>query len=129
MKSSGRAKGLPDRPYRVQGFLAQPVAPFLGALVHGYALDPPTDPSLFNLAALKDIVRSTLADIRDSASLTCAIREAEPDIAIHMAAQRWSGTPTRSGGDLRHQRHGHGAFLRGRPELSVGAVGHQRDDR
>ena len=59
----------------------------LGAKVHGYALDPPTDPSLFELASVKDIVRTTIADVRDSASLAQAMREATPDIAIHMAAQ------------------------------------------
>ena len=59
----------------------------LGAQVHGYALDPPTDPSLFQLASVKDIVHSTIADVRSSVSLVQAMRDAQPDIAIHMAAQ------------------------------------------
>jgi CDP-glucose 4,6-dehydratase len=59
----------------------------LGAQVHGYALDPPTDPSLFELASVKGIVRSTIADVRDNASFIRAMRDARPDIAIHMAAQ------------------------------------------
>lgn len=59
----------------------------LGAQVYGYALDPPTDPSLFQLASVKDIIHSTIADVRNSASVAQAMRDATPDITIHMAAQ------------------------------------------
>ncbi len=59
----------------------------LGAKVTGYALDPPTDPSLFNLAKVAERVQSNIADIRDRAKLESALRNAKPEIVIHMAAQ------------------------------------------
>lgn len=59
----------------------------LGAEVHGYALDPPTNPSLFDLCKIGTLVRSTIADVRDRESLTKALVAAAPQIVIHMAAQ------------------------------------------
>lgn len=59
----------------------------LGAEVFGYALDPPTNPSLFELCNLKDVVHSSIGDIRDAGKLQKAFRDADPDIVIHMAAQ------------------------------------------
>jgi len=59
----------------------------LGAHVVGYALDPPTQPSLYERAGVAQLVRSTIADIRDLSRLADAIREARPEIVIHMAAQ------------------------------------------
>jgi len=59
----------------------------LGAQVIGYALKPPTDPSLYELCSIDRLVRSNIADIRDSASLSKAMSAAHPDIVIHMAAQ------------------------------------------
>jgi len=59
----------------------------LGAKVTGYALDPPTKPSLFELCVVKDIVHSTIADVRDNTALSQAMQKAQPEIVIHMAAQ------------------------------------------
>ncbi len=60
----------------------------LGAEVSGYALTPPTDPSLFDRAKVKDrLAAHTISDVRDGAALTRAMQAAKPDIAIHMAAQ------------------------------------------
>ncbi len=59
----------------------------LGAKVHGYALDPPTEPSLFEIASVGETVTSTIADVRDRSRLERAMRSAEPGIVIHMAAQ------------------------------------------
>ncbi len=59
----------------------------LGAEVAGYALKPPTDPSLYELCGIDDLVHSTIADVRDKDSLARALRSAQPDIVIHMAAQ------------------------------------------
>jgi CDP-glucose 4,6-dehydratase len=59
----------------------------LGAAVAGYALPPPSDPSLFEMAAVGDSVRSTMADVRDLDDLERALGAFEPDIVIHMAAQ------------------------------------------
>lgn len=59
----------------------------LGATVSGYALKPPTEPSLFDLCKIDQLVQSTIADVRNGEFLTKAMRAAEPDIVIHMAAQ------------------------------------------
>lgn len=59
----------------------------LGADVTGYALSPPTNPSLFDVANVGNGMRSTIADIRDAETLSKAMRVAKPDIVIHMAAQ------------------------------------------
>lgn len=61
-----------------------------GAIVTGYALEPPTDPSLFELLGLdKDTDRLTnvYADIRDLKKLCQTFAEFAPEIVIHMAAQ------------------------------------------
>jgi CDP-glucose 4,6-dehydratase len=59
----------------------------LGAKVSGYALTPPTEPSLYVLAGVDRLVNSTIADVRDAAALQQALLEADPEIVIHMAAQ------------------------------------------
>jgi CDP-glucose 4,6-dehydratase len=59
----------------------------LGAEVTGYALDPPTDPSLFELCGVDKLVHSIISDVRDLKTLKLAISEARPEIVIHMAAQ------------------------------------------
>lgn len=59
----------------------------LGAEVHGFALSPPTSPSLFEAAAVGSHVQSTIGDIRDFDSLRQAMVAARPDIVLHMAAQ------------------------------------------
>ena len=59
----------------------------LGASVTGYALDPPTQPSLFEQASVASSVRSIVADIRDFPRLKSAVEECRPDVIIHMAAQ------------------------------------------
>jgi CDP-glucose 4,6-dehydratase len=59
----------------------------LGANVTGYALDPPTQPSLFELAKVAESIRSVRGDIRDFERLKSAIVECRPEVVIHMAAQ------------------------------------------
>jgi CDP-glucose 4,6-dehydratase len=59
----------------------------LGATVTGYALDPPTQPNLFDQAGVAATVRSIRADIRDFPRLKSAIGECRPEVVIHMAAQ------------------------------------------
>lgn len=59
----------------------------LGAEVSGYALDPPTEPSLFAKAELGKKMRSTIGDIRNKDALTKALLQAQPEVVIHMAAQ------------------------------------------
>lgn len=60
----------------------------LGAEVYGYALEPPTRPSLFEEANLADrLADHWVADIRDETTLTRAMERARPDIVFHLAAQ------------------------------------------
>lgn len=59
----------------------------LGAEVHGFALPPPTEPSLFAAARVADGMVSTLGDIRDSTAVAQAMADARPDIVFHLAAQ------------------------------------------
>lgn len=59
----------------------------LGANVTGYALDSPTQPSLFEQAGVASTVRSICADIRDFPRLKVSVAECRPDVVIHMAAQ------------------------------------------
>ncbi len=59
----------------------------LGVDLTGYALSPPTSPSLFERASIGKNMHSILADIRDADALQKAIQNAKPDIVIHMAAQ------------------------------------------
>ncbi len=59
----------------------------LGAEVHGYSLEPPTDPSLWSIAGLDSLADSRIGDIRDLESLESFYSDVDPDIVIHMAAQ------------------------------------------
>jgi len=59
----------------------------LGAEVTGYALTPPTSPSLFELCKINELVESGIGDVRDHSKLVAAVKRARPDIVIHMAAQ------------------------------------------
>lgn len=58
-----------------------------GAHVTGYALDSLTEPSLYKLARLDELVDSRIADIRDAACLERVMGEVRPEIVIHLAAQ------------------------------------------
>ena len=58
-----------------------------GADVTGYALDPPTDPSLFALMKLSSDMRSVTGDVRDFDHLDNVVREVRPDVVFHLAAQ------------------------------------------
>lgn len=60
----------------------------LGAEVFGYALAPPTDPSFFAVCTVdRRITASTIGDVRDDDALRTAMRNARPDIVLHLAAQ------------------------------------------
>ena len=59
----------------------------LGAKVAGYSRGVPTDPSLFKISGIGNMVTSYDADIRDIERLKSAFAEIHPDIVIHMAAQ------------------------------------------
>lgn len=60
----------------------------LGAEVHGYALEPPSTPSLFQQAELASRLAShTIADIRDYDSLHAVMQRTRPEVVFHLAAQ------------------------------------------
>jgi CDP-glucose 4,6-dehydratase len=59
----------------------------LQATVKGYALNPPTEPSLFNEARISEVIESKIGDIRDQDLLYRSMTKFNPDILIHMAAQ------------------------------------------
>lgn len=58
-----------------------------GAKVTGYALESPTEPSLFHICKLQDRMNSVIGDIRDLEHLRRVFDETQPEIVIHMAAQ------------------------------------------
>lgn len=59
----------------------------LGARVTGYALQPPSAPSLFELARVREGMRSVIADVRDPGRLVQEMSGAEPEVVFHLAAQ------------------------------------------
>lgn len=59
----------------------------MGAEVTGYALKPPTQPSLFELAGMERKIRSVVGDVRDLPHLRKVFDGVRPEIVIHMAAQ------------------------------------------
>jgi CDP-glucose 4,6-dehydratase len=59
----------------------------LGANVYGYALAPPTCPSLFELLELEPEIEHQEADIRDQEQLVRSIGRIKPDLIFHLAAQ------------------------------------------
>lgn len=59
----------------------------LGAEVIGYALEPPSTPSLYEALCLRKIIKHVTNDVRDGDALEKAARKYRPEIIFHMAAQ------------------------------------------
>lgn len=59
----------------------------LGAEVTGYALEPPTNPSLFDLARAGEGLIDLRGDVRDLGMLSEAMAAAQPEVVLHLAAQ------------------------------------------
>jgi CDP-glucose 4,6-dehydratase len=60
----------------------------LGAHVHGYALAPLTQPNVFEVARVADVLASdTRADLADLDVLTNVLQRIQPQIVMHLAAQ------------------------------------------
>ena len=59
----------------------------LGAKVSGYSLDPPTDPSFFELAKVRDVLVDRRGDIRDARAMRAAVEAFDPQAVFHLAAQ------------------------------------------
>jgi CDP-glucose 4,6-dehydratase len=58
-----------------------------GAEVRGYALEPLTEPSLFNQLDLAHRMEHQIADVRDRSALHAALHAFQPDFVFHLAAQ------------------------------------------
>jgi CDP-glucose 4,6-dehydratase len=59
----------------------------MGARVTGLALDPPSDPSMFDVAGMASVVADRRIDIRDFESTAQIFDESQPEIVFHLAAQ------------------------------------------
>ncbi|GMO69991.1 MAG: CDP-glucose 4,6-dehydratase [Treponemataceae bacterium] len=60
---------------------------YVGAEVTGYALEPLTNPSLYEQTGIQKNIHSIIDDIRNREHLLQALRETNPDIVFHLAAQ------------------------------------------
>ena len=58
-----------------------------GAIVTGYSLKAPTEPSLFSHAGLNTLMNSVIGDVRDFEHLRKTFKTAKPEIVLHLAAQ------------------------------------------
>jgi CDP-glucose 4,6-dehydratase len=63
----------------------------LGATVIGYALEPPTQPSLFETIGIDKEILQIYADVRDYAKLQETFAAQQPEIVFHLAAQSLVG--------------------------------------
>jgi len=60
----------------------------LGARVHGYALAPPTQPNVFEVTRVGQVLASdTRADLADLAALAATLDRVRPEVVFHLAAQ------------------------------------------
>ena len=58
-----------------------------GAEVAGYSLEPPTNPSVFEMTKTGGQMKSIIGDVRDGQKLKAAMLDFKPDIVLHLAAQ------------------------------------------
>jgi CDP-glucose 4,6-dehydratase len=59
----------------------------LGAQVTGLALPAPTNPNLHAIIQPGTFAREVMCDIRDAGGLAAAVKEAQPEVIFHLAAQ------------------------------------------
>ncbi|MEW6221623.1 MAG: CDP-glucose 4,6-dehydratase [Thermodesulfobacteriota bacterium] len=59
----------------------------MGAEVRGYALAPPTEPSLFVAAGVGEAMESITGDLADLPYLCQSLSEQQPEVVLHLAAQ------------------------------------------
>ena len=59
----------------------------LGARVRGYALPPPSEPSLFAMTRLEEVVDHTIGDVRDLERLSALLERTRPRFVFHLAAR------------------------------------------
>lgn len=73
-------------PHRTHGFQGRPAGRPRGA-GQGYALDPATEPSLFQAESVASLVEDIRGDIRDYSKLAASLTEFAPEVVFHLAAQ------------------------------------------
>jgi CDP-glucose 4,6-dehydratase len=59
----------------------------MGAEVTGFSAEPPTTPSLFEAAAVGELIDDLRGDVRDEAAVRDAVARARPEVVFHLAAQ------------------------------------------
>lgn len=59
----------------------------MGVIIKGYSLEAPTTPALFNVAKVQEGMETEVGDIRNLEAIKKSMKEFNPDILIHMAAQ------------------------------------------
>ncbi|MEM7271496.1 MAG: CDP-glucose 4,6-dehydratase [Actinomycetota bacterium] len=59
----------------------------MGANVHGLALDPSTDPAMFDLVRGNELIDSHIGPVADAAFVSETMEKVRPDIVFHLAAQ------------------------------------------
>jgi CDP-glucose 4,6-dehydratase len=59
----------------------------LGCQVTGLSLKPSTEPALFELANIADLCESHFVDIRDAKKLNAVVKQTQPEVVFHLAAQ------------------------------------------
>ncbi|EKD93741.1 MAG: hypothetical protein ACD_28C00066G0001, partial [uncultured bacterium] len=59
----------------------------LGAKVVGFSLAPPTTPNLFEVAGVEEGITSIIGDLLDLPRLKKVVKDHEPQIVFHLAAQ------------------------------------------
>jgi CDP-glucose 4,6-dehydratase len=59
----------------------------LDAKVTGYSLAPPTSPAMFEMIDGASCCNHHIGDIRDATALAHAVKSADPEIVLHLAAQ------------------------------------------
>jgi CDP-glucose 4,6-dehydratase len=59
----------------------------MGAKVTGISLPPNSTPNLFTLANIAQMTNSYFADIRDADTVSNIVKNAQPEIVLHLAAQ------------------------------------------
>ena len=59
----------------------------LGARVTGFGALPPTEPALYRLARIGELLEDVPGDVRDRGAVAGAVEAAAPDVVLHLAAQ------------------------------------------
>ena len=59
----------------------------MGAKVTGIALEPNTNPSLFNLINISNTINNFICDIREPIGLAKIVQKVQPEFVFHLAAQ------------------------------------------